>query len=44
MSGGRLYLDGPHREFSVEIGTEVRFRRSSEPLTLLGLRRALEGR
>jgi NAD+ kinase len=39
VPAGRLYLDGPHRDHDVSLGSVVRFRRSSEPLTLLGLRR-----
>ncbi len=39
VPSGRLFLDGPHRMHDVSLGAVVRFRRSSEPLTLLGLRR-----
>jgi hypothetical protein len=35
---GKLYLDGPNRIHDVALGAVVRFRRSAEPLTLLGLR------
>lgn len=40
MRAGRLFLDGPHLEHAVPVGSEVSFRRSDEPLTLLGFRRA----
>jgi NAD+ kinase len=36
----RLYLDGPHREHSVKLGSVVDFRRSPEPLLMLGEARA----
>jgi len=39
VPAGRLYLDGPHRVHDVSLGAVVRFRRSTEPLKLLGLRR-----
>jgi NAD+ kinase len=39
VPAGRLYLDGPHRMYDVSLGSIVRFRRSKEPLTLLGMRR-----
>ncbi len=39
VPSGRLYLDGPHRTHEVSLGSVVRFRRSQEPLTILGLRR-----
>ncbi|MEM9195948.1 MAG: hypothetical protein AAGF12_42670, partial [Myxococcota bacterium] len=35
---GSLYLDGPHRVHQVQLGSEIRMRRSPERLTLLGLR------
>lgn len=35
---GRVYLDGPHLVRAVEIGSQVRFSLSREPLTLLGFR------
>ena len=38
MDDARLFLDGPYREVPVQIGDEVEFRVSNEPLTLLGLR------
>lgn len=37
---GRLFIDGPHRLCDVRMGSEIVLSRSSEPLTLLGLRRA----
>jgi NAD+ kinase len=39
MRAGRLYLDGPHDVRVVEMATRLEFRRSKEPLTLLGFRR-----
>ena len=39
MRAGRLYLDGPHAGHVVEMGSHLRFTRSDESLTLLGLRR-----
>ena len=39
IPSGRLYLDGPHRTHVVSLGAVVHFRRSNDPLTLLGLRR-----
>jgi NAD+ kinase len=38
MRAGRLYIDGPHIWRAVEIGSVLRFRRSREPLRLLGFR------
>jgi NAD+ kinase len=38
MRAGKLYLDGPHITRAVEIGSRLSFRRSHEPLTLLGFR------
>ena len=35
----RIWLDGPHLEFDVQIGSEIVVRRSPEALRLLGLRR-----
>lgn len=40
MREGQLYFDGANRVLSVDIGAVVRFSRSKEPLTLLGLRRS----
>lgn len=37
---GRLFIDGPHRMCDVRMGSQIVLSRSSEPLTLLGLRRA----
>ena len=37
---GRLYLDGPRIVHEVDIGQELRFSRSEEPLTLLAFPRA----
>ncbi len=37
--GGRLWLDGPHREREASLGADVRLRRSRESLRILGLRR-----
>jgi NAD+ kinase len=39
MRAGRLYLDGPHDVHDVEMAGRIEFRRSSEPLTLLGFTR-----
>jgi NAD+ kinase len=39
VRSGRLYLDGPHAAHVVEMGSQLAFTRSDEPLTLLGLRR-----
>jgi NAD+ kinase len=39
IPAGRLYLDGPHRQHDVSLGAVVRFRRSNDPLTILGLQR-----
>jgi NAD+ kinase len=39
MRAGRLFLDGPHTVHVVEMAAKLAFRRSSEPLTLLGFRR-----
>ncbi len=38
MDEASLFLDGPYRQVPVQIGDEVAFRTSNEPLTLLGLR------
>lgn len=38
MDDACLFLDGPYREVQVQIGDEVEFKVSDEPLTLLGLR------
>lgn len=38
MRAGRLYLDGPHDNHSVEMAATIEFRRSPEPLRLLGFR------
>jgi NAD+ kinase len=38
MRAGRLYLDGPHAVHSVEMASHIEFRRSNEPLMLLGFR------
>jgi NAD+ kinase len=37
MRQARIYVDGEHLAFDVTIGDSVVFRRSSEPLTVLGL-------
>ena len=37
MDAAALYLDGPYRELPVQLGDEVTFRASDEPLELLGL-------
>lgn len=37
---GRVFMDGPHHVRAVEIGAELRMRKSDEPLTLLGFPRA----
>ena len=37
MDSAALYLDGPYRELPVQIGDEVVFRASDEPLKVLGL-------
>jgi NAD+ kinase len=39
MRAGRLYLDGPHDVHVVEMAGRIEFRRSKEPLMLLGFRR-----
>lgn len=39
MRAGRLYLDGSHLAHVIEMGSVIRFKRSHEPLTLLGFRR-----
>jgi NAD+ kinase len=39
MRAGRLYLDGPHDVHVVEMAGRIEFRRSKEPLTLLGFSR-----
>lgn len=38
MRAGRLYLDGPHDNHAVEMASTIEFRRSPEPLRLLGFR------
>jgi NAD+ kinase len=38
MRAGRLYLDGPHDSHLVEMASTIEFRRSPEPLRLLGFR------
>lgn len=38
MRAGRLYLDGPHDNHVVEMAATIEFRRSPEPLRLLGFR------
>lgn len=37
MEDARLYIDGPYRQFQVNLGDHVSFDLSQEPLTLLGL-------
>lgn len=44
MDSARLYLDGTHRVHEVEIGAELCFSLSPEPLYVLGLREALAQR
>lgn len=39
MQRARLYIDGPHHVRRLDVGAEIAFSRSDEPLTLLGLRR-----
>jgi NAD+ kinase len=39
MRAGRLYLDGPHDVYPVEMAARIEFRRSKEPLSLLGFTR-----
>jgi NAD+ kinase len=34
---GRLFIDGPHESIEIEMGDRLVFRRSKEPLTVLGL-------
>ena len=41
MRAGRLFLDGPHDVHVVEMAARIEFRRSKEPLQLLGFRRRL---
>jgi hypothetical protein len=36
-AGGRLFIDGPHELVDVGMGDRLIFRRSSEPLFVLGL-------
>jgi NAD+ kinase len=38
MDDAALYLDGPHRRLSVQLGDVVSFRVSDEPLSVLGLK------
>lgn len=38
MRAGRLYLDGPHDTYAVDMASSIEFRSSDEPLTLLGFR------
>jgi NAD+ kinase len=38
MRAGRLYLDGPHHSHPIEMASTIEFRRSPEPLRLLGFR------
>jgi NAD+ kinase len=42
MRDGRIFVDGAHHVHAVDVGSVVRLSRSSEPLLLLGLRRAVE--
>jgi len=39
MRAGRLFLDGPHTVHMVEMASRITFKRSAEPLTLLGFTR-----
>ena len=39
---GRVFLDGPHVQFEVPIGSRVKLRRSAEYLSLLDFPRALQ--
>lgn len=41
MRAGRLFLDGPHAVHIVEMAARIEFRRSKEPLQLLGFRRRI---
>jgi NAD+ kinase len=41
MRAGRLFLDGPHQEHVVEMAARIEFRRSREPLQLLGFNRRI---
>ncbi len=43
MDSAALYLDGPYRELPVQIGDEVVFRASDEPLKVLGLKARKSG-
>jgi NAD+ kinase len=43
MRAGRLYLDGPHVVHVVEMAARIEFRRSPEPLRLLGFTRKRGG-
>ncbi len=36
IHGGRLYADGPHLKRKVDLGSEIRLKRSPESLTVLG--------
>ena len=44
MRAGRLYLDGPHTVHVVDMATMLEFRRSNEPLQLLGFTRKPNGK
>jgi NAD+ kinase len=39
MHDARLFLDGPHERFDVGVGDHIVFRRSAEPLDVLGVTR-----
>lgn len=39
VHAGRLFLDGPYKELPVELGDDVTFEASPQPLTVLGLTR-----
>src|SRR5262249_17343439 len=43
MRQAKIFLDGHHNEYDVEMGEVITLRRSSEPLTVLGLTRANGG-
>lgn len=43
MTKGRIFLDGTQKVHSVAIGQQIRLTLSEEPLTLLGLKRHLNG-
>jgi NAD+ kinase len=43
MDDACVFLDGPHRQFPVQLGDVLTFRVSDEPLVLLGIRERRRG-